>query len=70
MIRIRDRGCGIEDVKRAMTPMFTTEGGERSGLGFSVMESFMDKLRVNSRPGKGTTVTFEKYISSRQKENG
>ena len=69
-VRIRDRGCGIEDVEQAMEPMFTTAGGERSGLGFSVMESFMDRLRVTSRVGKGTTVTFEKYISCRKKENG
>ena len=70
VIRIRDRGCGIEDVKQAMEPLYTTAGGERSGLGFSVMESFMDRLRVTSRVQKGTTVTIEKYISRRQKEHG
>lgn len=64
-IRIRDRGCGIADVKQAMEPLFTTGGEERAGLGFAVMESFMDKIRVNSAIGRGTTVTMEKKISSR-----
>lgn len=61
-IRIKDKGVGIEDVEQAMEPLFTTVGGERSGLGFAVMESFMDKVRVTSEPGKGTTVTLEKKI--------
>ncbi|MBE6786338.1 MAG: anti-sigma F factor [Ruminococcaceae bacterium] len=61
-IRIRDKGVGIENVEKAMEPLFTTVGGERSGLGFAVMESFMDKVRVSSEPGKGTTVTMEKKI--------
>ncbi|MDD2955167.1 MAG: anti-sigma F factor [Oscillospiraceae bacterium] len=66
VIRVRDTGCGIEDVKKAMEPLFTTcENGERAGLGFAVMESFMDKLRVSSRPGRGTTVTMEKTILSK-----
>lgn len=64
-IRIRDRGCGITDIKQAMEPLFTTGGGERAGLGFAVMESFTDKLRVRSTPGKGTTVTMEKTIEKR-----
>ncbi len=64
-IKIRDRGCGIADVKQAMEPLFTTGGEERAGLGFAVMESFMDKIRVNSAIGRGTTVTMEKKISSR-----
>lgn len=64
-IKIHDRGCGIADVKQAMEPLFTTGGEERSGLGFAVMESFMDKVRVTSSVGKGTTVTLEKKISSR-----
>lgn len=64
-IRIRDKGCGIEDVHRAMEPLFTTGGSERAGLGFAVMESFTDKLRVRSTPGKGTTVTMEKVIEKR-----
>lgn len=62
-VAIRDSGCGIDDVKKAMEPMFTTSvGGERAGLGFTVMASFMDKLKVNSRPGFGTTVIMEKTI--------
>ncbi len=61
-IRIRDKGVGIEDVTRAMEPLYTTAGDERAGLGFAVMESFMDRVRVTSRPQKGTTVTLEKRI--------
>lgn len=64
-IKIRDRGCGIADIGRAREPLFTTLGGERSGLGFSVMEAFTDKLTVRSAPGKGTTVTLEKRISEK-----
>ena len=64
-VQIRDRGRGIEDISKAMEPLFTTGGEERSGLGFSVMESFTDRLRVRSKPGKGTTVTLEKYITLR-----
>ena len=59
-IRIRDRGCGIPDVEQAMEPLFTTGGEERAGLGFAVMESFTDKLKVRSSVGKGTTVTMSK----------
>ncbi|MBQ7653735.1 MAG: anti-sigma F factor, partial [Clostridia bacterium] len=59
-IRIRDKGCGIEDVKQAMQPLYSSLGGERAGLGFAVMESFMDKIRVRSTVGKGTSVTLEK----------
>lgn len=62
-VRVRDRGCGIADVKKAMEPLFTTGGEERAGLGFAVMESFTDKLRVKSTPDKGTTVTMLKKIS-------
>lgn len=51
-IRVRDKGCGIENVKKAMEPMFTTAGGERAGLGFAVMESFMNRLKVSSKVGK------------------
>lgn len=62
-IRIKDSGCGIPDVEKAMEPLFTTAPEEeRSGLGFSVMESFMDKLSVKSRIGKGTTVTMRKRL--------
>ena len=67
-INIRDRGCGIPDLKKAMEPLFTTcETGERAGLGFSIMESFMDKMKVRSNPGKGTSVTLEKTIVSKGK---
>lgn len=61
-IKIRDTGVGIPDVSQALEPMFTTGGDDRSGLGFSVMECFSDKLRVTSRVGKGTTVTIYKRI--------
>ena len=64
-VRIRDKGCGILDVKQAMEPLFTTLGSERAGLGFAVMESFMDKVRVRSAPYKGTTVTMDKFIKGR-----
>ena len=63
-VRIRDKGCGIADVARAMQPLFTTAADEeRAGLGFAVMQSFCDKVRVKSAPGKGTTVTLEKQIA-------
>ena len=65
-IQIKDSGCGIADVKKAMEPLFTTcETGERAGLGFAVMQSFMDKVSVRSAPGKGTTVTLRRTLSSR-----
>ena len=65
-IDIRDRGCGIEDVERAREPLFTTDAaGERSGMGFTVMESFMDKVRVVSKAGQGTTVTMFKKFAGR-----
>lgn len=63
VIKIRDKGVGINDVKQAMQPLFTTaENEERAGLGFAVMQSFMDKVKVRSTPGNGTTVTLEKLI--------
>ncbi len=61
-IKIRDKGVGIDDIDKAMEPLFTTAGEERAGLGFAVMESFMDKVRVTSKPGMGTTVVMEKKI--------
>lgn len=62
-IRIKDRGCGIADIEKAMEPLFTTAPEEeRSGLGFSVMESFTDKLSVKSTVGKGTTVIMRKRL--------
>lgn len=68
-IKIRDRGLGIENIKQAMEPLFTTLGGERAGLGFAVMESFCDKVKVNSKLGKGTVVTLEKKIYGRDAAN-
>lgn len=65
IVKIKDKGCGIENVKKAMEPLFTTGGEERAGLGFAVMQSFTDKIRVTSKPGKGTTVTLEKAILPR-----
>ncbi|MBD5158895.1 MAG: anti-sigma F factor [Ruminococcus sp.] len=63
-IKIRDKGCGIPDIKKAMQPLFTTAPEEeRSGLGFSVMESFMDKLTVKSEVGRGTTVVMRKRLA-------
>ena len=61
-IKIKDRGCGIEDVKKALLPMYTTGGEDRSGMGFPIMQCFTDKLSVKSIVGKGTTVTLKKYI--------
>lgn len=62
-ISVKDKGCGIADVKRAMEPMYSTGGDERSGMGFTIMSSFMDGLKVRSVPGKGTTVTMAKKLS-------
>ena len=61
-ITVRDKGCGIPNVEKAMEPMYSTGGEERSGMGFTIMDSFMDGLRVRSAPGKGTTVTMAKRI--------
>ena len=69
-IKIRDKGCGIENIEKAMEPLYTTVGGERAGLGFAVMQSFMDSVRVVSRYGRGTTVTMSKKISRRFNLNG
>lgn len=66
-IKIKDKGVGIDNISEAMTPLFTTGGSDRAGLGFTVMESFCDKLRVSSKPGFGTQVTLTKKISGRQK---
>ena len=65
-IEIRDRGCGIADVKMARQPLYTTDAeSERSGMGFTVMESFCDKVRVFSGCKKGTTITLFKYLKGR-----
>lgn len=68
-ISVKDRGRGIADVEQARTPLFTTAPAEeeRSGLGFTVMESFTDRLRITSAVGRGTTVTMEKRLSVREK---
>ena len=65
IIKVRDKGCGIKDVKQAMEPLFTTGDEDRAGLGFAVMQSFTDKVSVRSKEGKGTTVTLEKAIIRR-----
>ncbi len=64
-IQVKDSGVGIPDVAQARTPLYTTGGEERSGMGFTIMESFMDSLKVRSQPGKGTTVTMRKRIARR-----
>lgn len=69
-VKVRDRGCGIPDIKKAMQPMFTTGGSERAGLGFAVMENFMDKITVRSKVAKGTTVILKKKLSPRVAQNG
>jgi len=66
ILRVRDRGCGIEDIPRAMEPLYTTcATGECAGLGFAVMQQLCDKVRVRSSPGRGTTVVLERRITSR-----
>ena len=66
-ITVTDRGVGITDVDKAMQPMYTTgDPEERAGLGFAVMQSFMDKVRVSSRPGRGTRVTLTKRLDARR----
>ncbi len=62
---IKDRGCGIQDVEQARKPMFTTGGEERSGMGITIMESFMTEFRLTSTPGKGTTVHMKRRIVCR-----
>ena len=66
-ITVRDWGKGIEDIQQARQPLFTTGGEERSGMGFTIMESFMDRLTVKSTSGRGTTVTMRRRISARIK---
>ena len=69
-ITVQDWGVGIADVAQARTPLFTTGNEERSGMGFTIMESFMDTLRVRSTPGKGTTVTMRRRIARRLTAGG
>ena len=66
-LTVKDRGRGIADVEKARQPMFTTGGAERSGMGSTIMESFMDNLTVRSVPGRGTTVTMKKKLAARLK---
>lgn len=70
IIRVRDKGCGIENIDKAMEPLYTTGGSERAGLGFAVMQSFMDNIKVTSKKGKGTTVILTKNIIPRVSNNG
>ena len=67
-VRIRDKGCGIPDVEKAMEPLFTTGTGaeERAGLGFAVMQAMMDRVKVTSAVGKGTTVLLQKRLDDRK----
>ena len=69
-IKIRDTGCGIENVEKAMEPLYTTIGGERAGLGFAVMQSFMDTVKVRSAVGKRTSIVMSKRINRRINLNG
>ena len=64
-IQVKDKGVGIPDVERARQPMFTTGGSERSGMGFTIMESFMDGVKVRSTPGRGTVVTLRRRLARR-----
>jgi stage II sporulation protein AB (anti-sigma F factor) len=65
-VSVKDWGCGMENIEQAMKPLYTTGGEERSGMGFTIMGSFMDTLRVRSRPGKGTTVVMRRRIWRRK----
>ena len=64
-ITVKDRGVGIEDIEQARKPMFTTGGEDRSGMGITIMESFMTEFRISSTPGKGTTVHMKRKIIRR-----
>ncbi len=66
---IKDKGCGIEDISKAREPMFSTGGEERSGMGFTIMESFMHEVKVTSQRGKGTTVHMRRRIVKRGDKN-
>ena len=65
-IVVKDRGRGIEDIEKARTPMFTTGGADRSGMGFTIMESFMTDLDITSVPGKGTAVHMRRKLQRRK----
>ena len=64
-ITVKDKGVGIADLAQARTPLYTTGGAERAGMGFTIMESFTDGMKVRSTPGKGTTVVLSKRIARR-----
>ena len=64
-ITVKDKGKGIEDVKKAMEPLYTTGGDDRSGMGFTIMDSFMDKIKVSSRLGKGTSIVMSRRIKAK-----
>lgn len=66
VVKVRDKGCGIPDISQAMEPLYTTGGEDRAGLGFAVMQSFCDSVRVTSAPGRGTSVTLTKYFEPKQ----
>lgn len=66
VVRVRDKGCGIPDIKQAMEPLFTTGGEERAGLGFAVMQSFCDSIRVTSKEGRGTSITLTKTFAKKE----
>ena len=66
VVRVRDKGCGIPDIPQAMEPLFTTGGQERAGLGFAVMQSFCDSVRVTSAVGKGNSVTLTKQFEPKE----
>lgn len=65
-IKVKDHGCGIADIEQARQPLFTTGDSERSGMGFTIMESFSDKLKIRSAVGRGTTVTMLRHIKGRE----
>jgi stage II sporulation protein AB (anti-sigma F factor) len=65
-IVVKDRGVGIADVEKAMQPMYTTGGADRSGMGFTIMDSFMTSMTISSVPGKGTTVHMRRKLQRRK----
>ena len=65
-IVLKDKGIGIPDIEQARRPMYTTGGSDRSGMGFTIMESFMTELEISSAPGKGTTVHMRRRLQRRQ----
>ena len=65
-IVVKDKGVGIPDIEQAMRPMYTTGGSDRSGMGFTIMESFMSNLEISSTPGNGTTVHMRRKLLRRK----